>query len=280
MMPETTKERMLQEYIASLGSACVAYSGGIDSTLLVHVAHEVLGNRMLAITVASPLLPERDIIAATATANRLGVPHTLLSLDPLADPRICQNTRERCYWCKKLVMTEIRACAQAHGITEVMDGANADDLHEDRPGIKAVRECGVRSPLQEIGFTKKEIRELARRRGIEIWNRPPQACLATRIPYGTPLTHDALARVAAAEEFLIGYGFSQVRVRHYGMLARIEVPEDDIPRLAAPTVRHDTVTGLQRLGYIYITLDLGGYRSGSMLEANVSAHQQEPGRMR
>jgi len=260
------KEQALRKTIASLSSVVVAYSGGVDSTLLAYLAHEVLGERMHAVTVASPLLPEGELRQAQALAARLDIPHTLLPLDPLTDPTIKANTPDRCYWCKKKVMEELFAFARQHGFAAVIDGTNADDVQEHRPGTRAARECGVVSPLQEAGLCKEEIRELARSHAIAVWDKPASACLATRIPFGTQLTLAALECVAASESLLRSCGFSQLRVRHYGSLARIEVPLSDIPRLCEDAVRSRVVAGLKSLGYTYVTLDLAGYRSGSMHE--------------
>lgn len=263
------KEKALRGALASLGSVCVAYSGGIDSTLLLYVAREVLGERACAVTVASPFIPERDIRQASELAHKLGVPHTRITLDLLNEDTVRANTLERCYWCKRRVMAAVGAHAARLGLDSVVDGTHVEDLPEHRPGIKALRELGVKSPLQEAGLTKQEIRELARRHGIPVWDRPSTPCLATRIPFGTPLTSEVLEQVAGAEEVLGRLGFSQVRVRHYGSIARIEVPLPEMHRMFEEGVRSSVVAELQAAGYVYVTLDLAGYRSGSMDEVFV-----------
>lgn len=268
------KLQALKEKIASFDSALVAYSGGVDSTLLAHVAHEVLGDRALAVTVASALQPEREIRQAAELAERLGLQHLIISADPLGDERVRCNGTDRCYWCKKIVFKAVAACARDRGIGAVLDGAQADDCGVDRPGLRAARECGVHSPLQEVGLTKTEIRELACSRCIPVWDRPSNACLATRIPFGTPITAAALVRIAAAEDLLVHLGFGQVRVRHYETTARIEIPQADMPRLMAEPVCSRIVAGFKEFGYVYVTLDLAGFRSGSMHEALAGAPER------
>ena len=268
------KLQALHEVIASCESVLVAYSGGVDSALLAHVAREVLGDRALAVTVASALQPEREIREAADCAARIGIRHEILAADPLADDRVRRNSPERCYWCKRIVFGAAIACARARGIGVVIDGAHADDRGDARPGERAARELGVRSPLRDVGLTKPEIRDAARRRGIAVWDKPSNACLATRIPFNTPVTAAALERVAAAEALLAELGFPLVRVRHYETTARLEIPRADMPRLLDEAVRTSVISGLKKLGYVYVTLDLAGYRSGSMHEAVADASGQ------
>lgn len=268
------KEEELKNTLALLGSTAVAYSGGVDSTLLLCVAKEVLGERVCAVTVASPFMPERDLRYASELAHRFGVPHTQITLDLLNDDSIRANPPERCYWCKRKVMEAINAHATLFGLASVIDATHTDDLLERRPGLKALHELGVKSPLQEVGLTKEEIRKLARQRCIPVWDRPSTPCLATRIPFGTPLTIQALEQVARAEDVLGRFGFSQVRVRHYGSIARIEIPLSEMHHLLEEEVRRRVVAALQAVGYVYVTLDLAGYRSGSMDEAVGRTHQQ------
>jgi len=252
----------LRAILTDLGSVAVAYSGGTDSAFILAVARDVLGDRALALTADSPSVPRAELEAARALAADLGVQHIVLPTAELDDPDYQANTPDRCYFCKSNYLDELQAYAAAHGFGVLVDGANADDLGDYRPGQKAARERGVRSLLQEVGLTKPEIRALARERGLANWDKPAAACLASRIPYGTPVTAERLAQIERAEARLYGLGFRQVRVRHHGTVARLEIEASHLAH--AVELREAIIAAVQEAGFTYVTLDLAGFRSGSM----------------
>lgn len=260
-MSPAEKHQQLQKILGEVRSAVVAFSGGVDSTYLLHEAAQVL-EKVLAVTVSSPLVPPAEVEEAGRTAARLGVPWEKIALDPLADPDFRRNPPDRCYYCKKLVYEGLWERARAGGFAVVLDGENADDAHVYRPGSRARLELGVRSPLQEAGLTKAEIRELARAAGLEAWDKPSSPCLATRFPYGEEIRPELLARVLEAEEFLRSLGCREVRVRCHGRLARLEVAPADLSRVFE--ARRAVASFLKELGFLYVALDLEGYRSGSL----------------
>lgn len=260
-------ERKLHDLVRilkELESVVVAYSGGVDSTSLLSVALEALGDRVLAVTAVSASLPERERQDATRIAKALGARHVLLETEELKDPGFLANAPDRCYYCKLSRFRDLSDYAQRLGYRAVVDGTNAEDARDHRPGRRAARELGVRSPLEEVGLTKAEIRQLARTRGLPNWDAPSDACLASRIPYGTPITAEKLSRIGRAEEVLRELGLGQLRVRDHGEIARIELEPGDLA--AGLNHRHRVVRELRSLGYAYVTLDLQGFRSGSMNE--------------
>lgn len=262
------KARRLEEIVKSLGSVVVAYSGGVDSTLLLKVCLDALGGeKVLAVTAESETYPQEEVEGAKQLAKALGARHVVIKTEELCDPNFASNPPERCYFCKQELFGKLLEVARREGMKHVVDGSNADDVGDFRPGMWAARELGIRSPLKEAGLTKAEVRELSRALGLPTWDKPSMACLASRFPYGHRITPEELRMVGEAERFIRGLGFRTVRVRHHGKLARIEVSPDEVERMARREVRQRVVERLKELGYVWVSLDLEGYRSGSMNEA-------------
>ena len=251
---------VLRAILTEVGSAVVAYSGGADSALVLSVAHEVLGARCVALTGDSASLDPDERDAARRTAAEIGARHVLVATGETSDPRYVANAPDRCYWCKTELHEHTTAFARDHGFAAVVDGLNADDDPRDRPGVRAGHEHGVRSPLREAGITKADVRELSRRRGLRTWDKPAAPCLSSRIPHGTPVTVERLREVGDAERALRALGFRDLRVRHHGDLARIEVPADDVSRVAE--LRDAVVRSVRAAGFRFVTVDLAGLRTG------------------
>jgi uncharacterized protein len=261
------KAAALDARLASLGSLIVAYSGGVDSAFLGMTAARVLGDRALCITADSPSYPERHRDLAIGTARAFGLRHEVIVTSEMARPEYRANPANRCYYCKHELYTHLTAIARDRGFDAVADGSNADDRGDYRPGRQAAREFGVVSPLDEAGLTKAEIRELARRAGLESWDEPASACLSSRIPYHSEVTEAKLRTIEAAERVLRDLGFRVFRVRHHDTIARIELGRDEIARAFEPDVADTIDRALRALGYAHVTVDLRGYRLGSLNEA-------------
>ena len=254
----------LKEIMRGYGSAAVAFSGGVDSTFLLKVAADELGDRVAAVTARSSTYPEREFLGAKAFAESLGARHIAIVSEELDIPEFAGNPANRCYYCKSELFGKITRIAKDMGLAAVVEGSNADDTGDYRPGMQAVRELGIKSPLLEAGLAKAEIRELSKQMGLPTWDKQPFACLASRFPYGHTITREKLGMVDRAEQFLLDMGFKQVRVRHHGDMARIEVGQGETGRFADAETAAKVYAELKEVGFTYVALDLAGYRTGSM----------------
>ena len=260
------KLTILQNILKELGNVAVAFSGGVDSTFLLKVAHQMLADRTLAITAVSVLYPARETAEARKFAIVNDIRHIEYEVDELATTGFSENPVNRCYLCKKNLFSHFKKIIEEQKIPHLIEGSNIDDDGDYRPGMQATRELGVFSPLREAGFTKTEIRQLSHEMGLPTYDKPSFACLASRFPYGETITHEKLKAIETSEQMLLDMGFKQVRVRHHGNLARIEINSDEIEKLLQPAIRETIYIGLKKAGFYYVSVDLQGYRTGSMNE--------------
>jgi uncharacterized protein len=258
------KIEVLESELQTMGSLLVAFSGGVDSSVLLAMAAKTLGENVLAVTAVSETYLSEELAVARELAEHLSVRLQVIETEELTIPGFSENPPDRCYYCKHELFGKLTGLAKEQGLAFVADGSNADDLGDWRPGMKAATELGVKSPLKDAGLTKEDIRTLARDMGLKNWNKPAMACLSSRFPYGQPITKEKVDQVAEAERFLRNLGFTQLRVRHHGDTARIELPSERLRD--AVELTSQIVPFFKKLGFTYITLDLAGYRTGSMNE--------------
>lgn len=261
------REQNLRALLRGYSSAIIAFSGGVDSAYLAYVANDELRERALAVTGDSASYPTFQRELSEQLTNRFGIYHEIVFTEEFDDPNYTSNPANRCYYCKSELYTKLNALKLERGFAVICDGTNADDVGDYRPGRQAARELGVRSPLEECGLTKAEIRELSRRAGLPTWNEPASACLSSRVPYGQMVTIEKLSMIDKAEMALKQLGFRLVRVRHHGDVARIEIAEEEMRRALDPEMTRQMSAALKAFGFKYVTLDLEGYRTGSLNEA-------------
>ena len=260
------KYSLLKDIIRDMESAAVAFSGGVDSTFLLKTAHDILGKKCIAVTAHSCSFPEREQKEAAAFCQKEGIRHIICESEELEIEGFSQNPKNRCYLCKKELFGKIKKIASENDIAFVAEGSNMDDLGDYRPGLAAVKELGIRSPLREAGLYKEEIRTLSREINLPTWDKPSFACLSSRFVYGETITPEKLLMVEKAEDLLLGLGFKQVRVRIHSNIARIEILPEEFDKIMSPKIREKVVSSLKEYGFSYVTLDLKGYRTGSMNE--------------
>lgn len=256
----------LKEYVKSLGSVAVAFSSGVDSTFLLKVAHDVLGNKAIAVTARSCSFPERELNEAIAFTKQNGIAHMIVDSEELEIEGFTQNPVNRCYLCKHELFSKMKDIAEKNGFQEVVEGSNMDDLGDYRPGLTAIQELGIKSPLRYAELSKDEIRQLSKELGLPTWEKQSFACLSSRFPYGQSITPEKLKMVDEAEQMLLDLGFRQVRVRHHDTMARIEISDQQFTKIMDKEVRDRIFVRFKEIGFTYVSLDLAGYRTGSMNE--------------
>jgi len=256
------KYKELLGCIAKKGKVAVAFSGGVDSSFLCHAAHQALGKNAIAVTIVSPMLSKSELSDAKRVAEQIGIEH--ITIEDIISEKVAENPRDRCYFCKKEEFGKIIQAAKEHGISAVLDGTNIDDESDYRPGLKALQELGVFSPLREAKLTKAEIRELSRLANIPVWDKPAFACLASRVPYGQKITKELLAKIEAGEEILRSFGFKQFRLRTHGNIARIEVAKNERSKFFDELVLDEISKKIKQLGFAFVAMELEGYEMGSL----------------
>lgn len=260
------KQKKLESVLKDLESVLVAFSGGVDSTLLLSVARSVLGDKVLAVTARSPSLPQRELDAAVELSSLIGAEHLILQTNEMSNPQYHQNPPDRCYYCKSELYGKLKTVAEERKLRHIVNGINLDDLGDHRPGIGAAREAHVLSPLCEAGFTKQDVRDLSRKLNLPTWAKPAMACLSSRVPYGQEITEKKLAMIEQAEDVLLSMGFKGLRVRHHGDIARIELDPQDIARFFADGKAESVQTRFKEIGFTYAAVDIIGYQPGRLNE--------------